>query len=458
MRNLLPLLLPVVLLAGCDRLEERAGRLYDPWGREVLYRGVNARALGIFDVTFDDGRHPVETVPPFGDEDCRFLAEDLGLNLLRLPVSWSGVEPRRGEYDRAYLQRVVQLVDTCYARGVSTLVDFHQDAWSKEIGQDGAPLWAIVPPPTELLEGPITNLDERRFSTQALDAALSFFENAEGLQDAFATMAQEMARALEGHPGAIGLELMNEPLLGPGQAQDLYGPIDAFHRKVGAAVRTVAPELTIFYEPNSVRNLFDRVPVIPNFPLNDVVYSPHIYTGVFSPAAPDLANLRKSVQAAKVEAASVGGALFVGEFGQDLRFANQREYVRNAMQAFDESLASWAFWVYEEIPPAVWGLWDTSKDLSSRTLRPDAADVLARPFPQAVDGQLKTVAYDVATRTLEVTIDPARRKLQHRFSVPGRTYPGGVRVTCDGTEIPATPSRGRVWITCDGAEIVLAPR
>jgi hypothetical protein len=99
------------------RRAARAGLLlvlFDEVGREVLYRGVNARVAGLFDVTFSDGRQPVETVPPFGEADCRFLSEELGMNVLRLPVNWSGIEPQRGTYDRAYLQHMVQLVDDCF--------------------------------------------------------------------------------------------------------------------------------------------------------------------------------------------------------------------------------------------------------------------------------------------------------------------------------------------------------
>ena len=444
--------------AGCNRLEARDGRLFDEFGREVLYHGVNARVAGLFDVTLSDGRHPVETVPPFGEVDCRFLSEELGMNVLRLPVNWSGVEPQRGVYDQAYIQRIVRLVDECFEQGVSTLIDFHQDAWSKEIGEDGAPLWAIIPPPTQLLEGPVTDLNARRFSAQALNAALSFFQNVDGLQDAFTAMAQQVARALHGHPGAIGMELMNEPLLLPGQGPDPFGPIDAFYRQVGAKVREVAPRLALFYEPNSIRNVLDQIPVLGPFPLPNVVYAPHVYTGVFSFNPPDLAHLRASVAAAQSEAATVGGPLFVGEWGTDPRTPAGLQYVSDAMQAFDEARASWTFWVYEEVPPAVWGLWDTTPDLATRTLRTAPADALARPFPQAVDGEIQTIHYDPTTRVLSVTIAPRHRGLPNRFSAPRRTYPDGVRATCDGREIDAWPDRGHVRLICDGRLITLAPR
>src|SRR5262245_22168186 len=58
----------------------------DALGRQVLLRGYNARVDGIFDDTFDDGRIPLDTIPPF-DEDDGQRFEQLGLNVLRLPVN-----------------------------------------------------------------------------------------------------------------------------------------------------------------------------------------------------------------------------------------------------------------------------------------------------------------------------------------------------------------------------------
>ena len=92
------------------------------------------------------------------------------------------------------------------------LVDLHQDAYSKEIGEDGAPLWAIVPPPEQLLGGPLDDLAARRTSPQVLAAFDSFFNNAEGLQDAYLVMLQRLAAHLKDKPGVLGIEVFNEPV------------------------------------------------------------------------------------------------------------------------------------------------------------------------------------------------------------------------------------------------------
>src|SRR5262249_35607392 len=75
----------VVLLARPARagasegrsLRADAGGLVDRHGNEVTLRGVNARAAGVFDVTFDDGRLPLEDIPGFDDGDAARM-RDLG--------------------------------------------------------------------------------------------------------------------------------------------------------------------------------------------------------------------------------------------------------------------------------------------------------------------------------------------------------------------------------------------
>src|SRR5262245_64685294 len=74
------------------RVHFTAGRLRDQRGREITLRGVNARVQGVFDVTFDDGRLPLEPIPGFDDGDAERMRA-FGFNLLRLPISWSALEP-----------------------------------------------------------------------------------------------------------------------------------------------------------------------------------------------------------------------------------------------------------------------------------------------------------------------------------------------------------------------------
>src|SRR5207237_564864 len=84
--------------------------------REPL-RGVNARAEGVFDDTFTDGRLPLEPVPRFDTGDAVRMRA-LGFNLLRLPINWSALEPAPGAYDEFYLDDVQAIVDLCGRNGI----------------------------------------------------------------------------------------------------------------------------------------------------------------------------------------------------------------------------------------------------------------------------------------------------------------------------------------------------
>ena len=440
---------------AADPLTTDQAELRDAQGRQLLLRGINARVEGLFDVSFDDGRVALEPIPPFGAEDCRFLAEEMGYNHLRLPVNWSGLEPVRGDYDADYLRRILDVVDACGEYGIYTLVDLHQDAYSKHMGEDGAPLWAIVPPPSELLEGPLHDLNERRTSGQVLAAFDSFFANDEGVQDAYADMAAWLAGALEGHPWILGLELMNEPVLFFDDA-----PLAAFHAKVGGAAREAAPTLTLFFEPNSLRNMTDDAPAEFPFPFDDAVYSPHIYTEVFLNGweSEDATKIRLSVERAVQEAADHNAPLYVGEFGNDPKTDRGRLWIDITLSLFDEHLISSAIWVYEEWSQGSWGLYDGVGEPNPGrvALREDAVDLLARAYPQAVDGRLVSFAFDASARTLTVQLADAGPG-EHLMAAPGRVYPTGVVAACDGVDVETTPGPGRVALRCAGATLTLRP-
>jgi endoglycosylceramidase len=433
--------------AGSAPVFEQDGVLVDRADREIVLRGVNARVQGLFDVTFDDGRIPLQPIPAFSGDDCRFLSQQLGMNLLRMPVNWSGIEPQRDTWDEDYFARVVSLVDDCYAEGVYTLVDLHQDAYSKEIGEDGAPLWAIVPEPEELLQGPLEDLAERRTSPQVLAAFRSLYANTDSVADEYAEMTAELASRLVGHPGAIGLELHNEPV-SPADIDAL----DDFHRLVADAVREVAPDLHLAFEPDSLRNFTDVAEIDEVFPFDNATYAPHLYTDVFEDGwiNQDEAKLEASLLAMIDEAEEHQSALMVGEWGNDIRTEHGLRYVERSLELFDEHAVSWAFWVYEEYSQDSWGLYDPGPDDSRGALREATADLLARPFPERVSGRVERVSWDGTE--LVVTLSDASG--WHRLTAPERVWSEPPTATCNGASAPVRqPAPGRIDVRCSGTEL-----
>ena len=103
--------------------------LRDADGRTAILRGINARVDGVFDVSFADGRNALEPIPALTAADCTRMRA-LGLDLLRLPINWSGVEPIDGQFDDAYLARVDAAVQCAAAAGLLVVIDLHQDGYS----------------------------------------------------------------------------------------------------------------------------------------------------------------------------------------------------------------------------------------------------------------------------------------------------------------------------------------
>ena len=62
-----------------------------------------------------------------------------GFNLVRLGVMWEAVERTPGKYDEEYLQKINDLIMKLGERGIYTMVDAHQDVWSRTMCGEGMP-------------------------------------------------------------------------------------------------------------------------------------------------------------------------------------------------------------------------------------------------------------------------------------------------------------------------------
>lgn len=453
------LALSLTLVAGCgDDGEDVAspdalpaaitvsqGAFRDELGRQVLLRGYNARVEGIFDVTFDDGRIPLEYIPPFAEEDARRF-EELGFNVLRLTVNWSGLEPQPLQYNEAYMQRIDAVLRLARAHHFYVLIDMHQDAYSKEIGEDGAPLWAITPPPEMLLQGPLTDLADRRLSMQALAAGINFYanENAQDgrpLHDAFVAAVQQLVRRYRDDPTVAGYEAFNEPIVFNDQL------LDAFHERFADGVHALDPDAAIFFEPDSLRNLRDSAP-IPKEPWSKGpgVYSPHIYTTVFSQpldswASENPADLTASMERAAREAQAWGVPLFVGEFGIDQTIERGHRYLEAELNLQDRFLASSAVWVWREA-----GQWGLREEEGAE--RPATVGVVSRPYPRAVAGDLLAIERpDAQTLRVRYRATPALAGEQHEVSASA-DFAANFEVRCDGIPTSFTRRTGRIELKC----------
>lgn len=420
----------------------------DGRGRQLLFRGYNAKVAPIFDVTFDDGRTPTQTVLSL-DEAGATRFEELGFNVLRLPVSWSGLEPRPREYPEAFLAKIGEVLAMAKRHHVYVIIDMHQDAYSKEIGEDGAPLWAIVPPPSMLLSGPYD--DKRRTSDVVLNAGYSFFANANAtdgrpLQEAFVTAVQRIAQRYVGDPSVLGYEAFNEPV-------DLSQErLDAFHERFANGIHAIDRDAPILFEPLVFRNQTDQA-VVPTEPWRHGpgAYSPHVYTGQFSiPSqngweSEDPALLEPSMTKAAAEAAAWQTPLFVTEYGCDQSIARGPKWLAAELDLQDRVLASSTAWVWAET--GQWGLRKADNSENAAT-----AKTMARSFPRAVAGDLVAIERPApAHLRVRYRATARTRGLPHEVSA-SPAYASNYRASCDGTAVTMTRETGRVTFVCAATE------
>lgn len=424
--------------------------LRDEYGRQWTFRGINARVGGLFDVTFDDGRLPLEPIPDFTQDDVAQMAA-AGFNFLRLPINWSGLEPTEGAFNQAYLDRLTEVIGWCRAAGIYVLVDFHQDAYSKEIGEDGAPLWAIDPAPATLVGGPLTDLGERRQSAQVFNAYSSFFHNSNGLQDRFLPVWKRVTSQYASESAVVGFEPMNEPV--SFQLGDNEAALQAFYEKVATAMRPLNEKHSLWLEPDSQRNLsLTGTPRAKPFPDGNVVYAPHMYPQSFVGPTENTQEgwinaLDDSFSAMFDEAASYGAATVLGEWGANPADDSSAPYVDAIFELLERHHMGEAFWLWKENSQGSWGFYDI--DGSGHWMRREAGfSRMERPYPLAVPGTLNNFHFDAATRTFSVSFTAKGGEAAPLVYLPASRYPSGIRATLNGKAVSV--GTGRILLPWTG--------
>jgi len=271
-------------------LDQSTLRMVDSYGREKIFHGTNSIVKG----------------PPWHPDYETFSSDismagrdfdimnDLGLNLLRLGVMWPGLEPSPGAYNETYLDQLYAIVDLAWEHGVYTLLDMHQDGLSEYFCGEGIPPWAVrhtakfnanrgaFPAPFDSLnstdyycdpafngspELPSRNAcasknlgpGHSETTMAAADAYQALYTNVDGMLDAWAAAWTHVASRFNGHPGVLGIELLNEPFAGDMYHHPLLmvpkpNPHNAdavnlqpAYKVITEAVRKVNEEVLIFF-------------------------------------------------------------------------------------------------------------------------------------------------------------------------------------------------------------------
>jgi endoglycosylceramidase len=468
------------------------GRIVDALGREVLLRGVNVNAFVEY-WAYDPG---LFTTYPFTEADADAIAA-IGWNVVRLLMSWSRIEPEPGVYDEAYLDAVEAAVLLLESRGIDSIIDLHQDAWSAALasrpdedcsafgnlpafGWDGAPAWATLDGGAARCQVGI-----RELSPAVVASFRAFFSDAPGpggvgIRTRYVRMLRHVAARFSPHGAVIGYDVMNEPnAIFVDQLQplsDLYGA--AIEEIRAGEADAGAPRRLVFIEPSISWAGNETFPVLPPFARDDqIVYAPHLYQGGLDPGPLSAAAFER----ARSDAALLGGApVLSGEWGSDPGRAADPEdgyfALHQALQ--DEFRIGATLWTWREAcgdphkagevrsgqVPSVWGLFEVDCTTNSITAPREALrSALQRPLLRAAPAPIGRVAWDPDAARFEAEGPTADRDQTLLVFVPAARRPPEILDRTGLRSVLLTRTYGNAYFAVAWAEggpwhLALRPR
>ena len=346
------------------------GRLIsDSQGRQILLRGMNVTGL---EQAKDMRPGPVPNASAFSA-----MAAD-GFDVIRLPISWSRLEPRPGRMSQSYLQLIRSVVNDAATHGIYTILDLHNIDWSIFYGGDGAPGWVTAGPLPRSF--PLGSPWNRHLAPGVLASYGIFWSDLGGWQQDVMKVWTYLAGAFRNDSAVAGIDLWNEPHPFP-------APPGLFEKKLLLPflanlithLAAIAPHQMWITEQTLDFGLPTYVAALP-YP--NQVYSSHVFATLLEPPwqkpTPQYAIPLTLLQRQAEEA---GAAPWVGEIGAGAGQANQA-WVAREMNQLDRFRLGWAYWDWDE-----GGSW-AFRRLTSRL------KIVARAYPRATPGTLGQLSYD----------------------------------------------------------------
>ncbi len=466
--------------------------LYDRYGRVVFLHGVN--------VVY---KHPPFEVYPDPGKPWNFTAADaslmarLGFNVVRLGITWSGLEPgtapandpaicARGapgdphQFNEAvldqYLSRLLRTVDLLGRFHIYTLLDMHQDVYNEMFDGEGAPDWAVCTNGVPSVDVP--GRWSLEYGTAAAGIAFHHFwtNNVVGdLQGEFDRVWGAVAAFFRNNPWVVGYDPFNEPfstsLVTTGD-EHFDAQLECFYTGTSAigtpshgapllrcprsdpaqgvipTILTNDPHHLIFDEPDIYASRGFPTFLGPmNFP--NLVFNVHIYCSDRNPVTGNPTNLAAcEAQEARALARRArdrpdmaspaqpkGPAWFVSEFG-----ATSNPALVGAFTALaDHHLVGWAYWSWKYYDDPTGSKAEALVTADGR-LRSTAAD-LARTYPEAIAGTPVSLSFSPRTGAFYLAYVPNHAvHAPTVIFVPTQIhYPDGYCVRTTGARVRSAP-------------------
>jgi endoglycosylceramidase len=427
------------------RLQADGTVLRDSLGRVVFLRGVNA-----------GGRSKMAPYVPFDYATGQFATEltsymdraaSWGIDAMRVPFVWAALEPTQGQHDTDWLSQYQQLLAAAWARGIWTVVDFHQDLYSASFCGDGFPVWTEPNPPA-----PQTNCTNWSFfyltDTPMRQAFDLFWAAGSTVQASYLGAWDFLLATFKDQPGVLGFEPINEPGWGNASDVDVFESttLTSFYAQVAPHFRQQAPQSLVFIDPTSISGT-NVATKLQRPPGDGIVFAPHYYPPLETPGG---------AEAQIPNWAAVGAAwntpTVLGEFGVNVvTHPNAAAYIAGCFGALDTLGMSGMAWEYS-VAPETWNGEMFSFVAADGTENATVAALL-RPYARAVAGSAIAQSWDAPSGTFVLTYTAASGITE--VQLPSRAYPAGYDVDVSGGCYDEKASPGRLLVKADtGAKSV----
>ena len=380
----------------------------DNYGRYSIFHGGNVvvklppylPTLDVFDYQFSlNTKEDLETM------------KRLGFNSIRLGVIWEAVEKKPGEYDMDYLNKVEQIINTLGENGIYTMVDAHQDVFSRNFCGEGVPYFYVnemgfdkkcdASALTRILGfvGVCKTLEDfnfrydenglpliedcvkHNFADYHVIAGFSsayrnFYQNRANIQDKFVEFWKTVVKRFKGNKYILGYDLWNEPAPG-GPMEDIKSMIPGrpdikdilpVYRKVDTELRKIDPNYILYFENTPVP---DILPIFGGLFLGSMsekpagdempqVYNFHTYCCLSSAdiCSHGEANYDNSLKVCPTyhekqfkkeikTAANLNVPMFLSEFGACSDSKACYNEIVSVVKICEENFISWSYWNYK---------------------------------------------------------------------------------------------------------------
>ena len=335
----------------------------------------------------------------------------LGFNSVRLGVIWEAVEKAPGVYDDEYLDKVEQIINTLGENGIYTMVDAHQDVFSRQFCGEGVPYFYVnemgydkkcdasaltrildfvgVCKTIEdfnfrfdenglpLIEDCVThNFQDYHFIAGFSSAYRNFYENRANIQDKFVEFWKKVVTRFKDNEYILGYDLWNEPAPG-GPMEDIKSFIPGrpdikdilpVYKKVDTELRKIKPNYILFFENTPVPDILpifgglflgsmDEKPAGDDVPQ---VYNFHTYCCLSGTdtCAHGEASYDKSIKVCPTfhqkqfkkeikTAEKLNVPMFLSEFGACSDSLACYNEIISVMKITEENFISWSYWNYK---------------------------------------------------------------------------------------------------------------